>query len=373
MKSIVVAPNAFKGTYGALKIAQAIERGIKRFDANIPIVKIPLADGGDGTLACVKSAVGGSYVTVPSFDPWMNPIQSRYLAVSKETALIELAQTAGLVLAGKRKDPSLTTTYGVGVQIRHAVLRGAKTIYLAIGGSATNDAGTGLLQALGIVFRDKDGVAFHPRGATLSQITEIDETNLLPHLESCRFVTLCDVDNPLFGPRGAAAVYGPQKGADKAMVERLDEELRLYADTLLRLRGFDVDFPGAGAAGGTSVAAKAFLHSSIQSGIQTLLSMTRLEKALADAALLITGEGRLDSQSYQGKVLSGLLQAANKANVGTVVLAGAIDSSAYPLKDGLLDALQTSLPNEPYSEASKQTIGRLEELAKTAASRHYRQ
>jgi glycerate kinase len=371
VKSILVAPDSFKGTYRAQRIADAIVKGIQHFDETIPVVKMPIADGGEGTLACVKSAIGGTYVTVPSYDPWMRPIRSRYLMLTKDTALIELAQTAGLHLAGRHKDPSRTTTYGVGVQIRHAVLRGAKTIYLAIGGSATNDAGTGLLQALGIVFRDEQGIAFHPRGESLAQIAEIDESLRLNSLSSTRFVTLCDVENPLFGPLGAAAVFAPQKGADEPMVARLDEQLRIYADTLARLKQFSVDFPGAGAAGGTSVAAKAFLHSTIQSGIQTLLKMTRYEETLQHASLVITGEGRLDSQSYQGKVLSGLLTAANAANVGVVVLAGRIDASAYPLREGILEAWETTQPNEPLQEASKHTLERLEELAKMAVSRHY--
>lgn len=372
MKSILVAPDSFKGTYGAIRVANAIASGIKKFDPTIPVTVAPIADGGEGTLACVKKAVGGSYVHVPSFDPWMRPIDSKYLLLDKTTALIELAQTAGLTLAGRKKDPSLTTTFGVGVQIRHAVLRGAKSVLLAIGGSATNDGGCGMVEALGVVFRDKTGVSFHPRGATLSQIEEIDESGLLPQLRNIAFTVLCDVDNPLFGPEGAAFVYAPQKGADPAMVRLLDLQLVAYAQTLHRLKGFASDFKGAGAAGGTGVAAKAFLQATIRSGIRTLVDMYGFDDLLQNAALLFTGEGRLDHQSYRGKVLSGLLERARTAGVPLVVAAGTVDESALPLPEGILDAFAIRAEGESLNDAAKHTLERLEKIAETAASRHYR-
>jgi glycerate kinase len=372
VRPIIVAPDSFKGTYGALAIANAIANGIRRVDPAIPIRIMPVADGGEGTLACVKKAVGGSYVHVPSFDPWMRPIESKYLLIDPSTALIELAQTAGLTLAGRKKDPSLTTTFGVGVQIRHAVLRGARTILLAIGGSATNDGGCGMVEALGVVFRNASGISFHPRGATLSQIAEIDEEGMLPQLQNVAFTVLCDVDNPLFGPQGAAHVYAHQKGADPAMVRLLDSELIAYAETLHRLKGFVADFPGAGAAGGTGVAAKAFLHAKIESGIRTLLTMYDVDSVLDDPALLFTGEGRLDHQSYRGKVLSGLLEKGKSKGVPVIVLAGTVDNSALPLPEGILEAYSIRSENESLSEVSKHTLERLEHLAETAVSRHYR-
>jgi len=372
MKSILVAPDSFKGTYGALSVANALAKGIRRFDPAIPIAIVPIADGGEGTLACVRKAVGGSYVHVPSFDPWMRPIDSKYLLLDKTTALIELAQTAGLTLAGRKKDPSRTTTFGVGVQIRHAVLRGARSILLAIGGSATNDGGCGMVEALGVVFRDKEGVSFHPRGATLSHIDEIDESNTLPQLKDIAVTVLCDVDNPLFGPEGAAHVYAPQKGADKAMVRMLDEQLISYAQTLHRLKGFDAGFQGAGAAGGTGVAAKAFLHATVQSGIRTLLAKYGFDRVLQNAALVITGEGRLDHQSYRGKVLSGLLERTRSAGIPLVVAAGTVDESALPLPEGIPDAFAIRTEGESLNDAAKHTLKRLEDIAETAASRHYR-
>lgn len=372
MKSILIAPDKFKGTYSAASVAEAMKRGVKHFDASIPLHLLPIADGGDGTIDALKRVSGGSIVKMASFDPWMRPLESKYLKLDANKALIELAQTAGLALVGKKKDPGSTTTFGVGVQIRHALHRGAKTIYLAIGGSATNDAGCGMLDALGVVFRNADGISFHPRGTNLGDIAEIDQTDVDPAVAKATFVTLCDVDNPLFGEHGAAYVYAPQKGATPEMVRHLDLQLHRYAEFLQKQYGLDSSFAGAGAAGGTAVAAKLFLQSTIRSGIDTLLELAKFDALLTDCSLVLTGEGRLDEQSYQGKVLSGILRHANRSNVPVVALVGTIDASALPLPKGLLEAHSTRRQDESVAQAAPATLSRLEELAEMAARRHYR-
>ena len=362
--NLLIVPNSFKGTYSATAIAAAMERGARQIDAFAQITRIPIADGGDGTLECFYEALGGTFVWVDAVDAWRRPIKSRYLRLDEHRALIELASTAGLTIAGKKLNPRQTTTAGVGMQIAAAIADGAKEILLAIGGSATNDMGVGMLESLGVVFRDATGGVFHPVGESLSRIRSIDTTALDPKIRDVEFTTLCDVDNPLFGSLGAAYVYAPQKGASKEDVEFLDLELRAFASLLETKYFLKPNFPGAGAAGGTSVAAKLFLNSKVVSGIDAILDLVEFDRRLVHADAVISGEGKLDRQSFYGKVIGGLHQRMASSNRPLLLVCGVNELEDLPKNvfasaiHDPLQSLETTIQNtlQLVEEHTKQLL-----------------
>ena len=285
-------------------------------------IGLPVADGGEGTVDCFLEAIGGQRVTVPVTGPWDEPTESFYARIG-DTAVVEMAAAAGLPMAGNRLDPSQTTTWGVGLLIRHAIKHGAKKIILGLGGSATNDGGCGCAAALGVRFLDADGREFRPVGATLKDIASIDCTATEALLQGVTVEVMCDIDNPLCGERGAAAVFAPQKGADAAMVAELDAGLAHMAQIIRSQLGKSVaDLPGAGAAGGFGAGAVAFLNAVLRPGIEVVLDSVGFAHHLQSCDLVITGEGRIDGQSLGGKVPVGVARRAKGSGIPVIAIVG---------------------------------------------------
>ena len=353
MKKCIVISDSFKGTLSTLDIC-AIAREV--FPARFPdceLVTLPVADGGEGTVACFLEALQAQPVTVSISGPFGEPIQAVY-ARKNSLAVIEMASAAGLPLAGERRDPETATTYGVGQLIRHAVEQGCTDILLGLGGSATNDGGCGCAAALGTCFFDAAGNSFVPVGGTLADIAHIDVRERCRLLENVRVTVMCDVENPLFGPNGAAWVFGPQKGADDAMAARLDDGLRHLDAAFQQDLGLHLaDLPGAGAAGGMGAGSIAFLGGTLRSGIEAVLDAVDFDRRLDGTDLVITGEGRIDAQSVQGKVISGIARRTAPRNIPLVAIVGGIGpgaEAAYRL--GLTAMFSINRAAESFAESA---------------------
>lgn len=328
MKKVIVISDSFKGTLSSQDICAIARKSVPKIFPGCAVAAIPVADGGEGTVGCFIEAVGAQPVTVSVTGPWGEHVDAVY-ARSGSRAIIEMASAAGLPMVGKRRDPAATTTCGVGEQIRHAVEHGCTEVLLGLGGSCTNDGGCGCAAALGVRFFDADGKTFVPVGGTLDRIVRIDNTEAERLLAGVTLTLMNDVDNPLCGVRGAAHVFGPQKGADEAMVERLDANLTHLAAVIERTLGRRVaDIPGAGAAGGMGAGCAAFLGARMQSGIEAVLDMVDFDAQLSGADLVITGEGRIDAQSVHGKVISGIAKRTRSRGVPLVAIVGCVGSGA---------------------------------------------
>ncbi len=331
MKKIVVAVDSFKGSLGSLEVADAVEAGIKAVHPRCEVVKVPVADGGEGTVQALVRATGGRTRTLTVNGPLMRPVEAAYgILGDGRTAVIEMAAASGLPLVppGER-NPMETTTFGTGELIADALRRGCRRFILGIGGSATNDAGAGMLQALGFRFLDAAGAELGRGGKILEAVARIDAAGANPLLREAEFRVACDVDNPFSGPRGAAHVYGPQKGAGPQMVAALDRGLARFAAVTKAHTGHDLDrTPGAGAAGGLGGGLLAFLGARLQPGIALVLETLRFEDLLAGADLVITGEGRMDAQTAMGKAPQGVAAAAARRGVPVIALAGGVEDAA---------------------------------------------
>ncbi len=348
---VVVAPDSYKGSLTALEVATAIEAGLRRIFPAAEVVKVPMADGGEGTVQSLVDATGGRIVRGPVTGPLGETVEAFYgILGDGKTAVIEMAAASGLPLVPKdKRDPRVTTTYGTGELIRSALDRGCRKLLIGIGGSATNDGGAGVAQALGARMVDQDGRDLPWGGAALSRLARIETTGLDRRLAETEIVAACDVDNPLFGPRGAAAVYGPQKGATPAMVEELDGCLRHYAEVVRRDLGADiVDLPGAGAAGGLGGGLVAFLHARLRPGVEIVIEATDLAGKLRDADLVITGEGGIDRQTIYGKAPIGVAHVAKRFGLPVVVIAGSVADDADVVYEHGIDALE-SLVKRPMA------------------------
>ena len=323
MSRYVIIPDSFKGTLSSLEICQIVTEEILTLEPDAEVCAIPVADGGEGTVDAFLSAVGGQRITLHCTGPWGEPVSAFYGLLPDGSAVVEMAAAAGLPLVGERRDPEKTTTYGVGQMMAHAAAHGARQIVLTLGGSATNDGGCGAAAALGMRFYDEEGRSFVPTGDTLCRISRIDAGAVKETLRGIPVLTMCDIDNTLCGPSGAAAVFGPQKGADEAMVRRLDEGLLHLAQVIRRDLGVEVlTLPGGGAAGGFGAGAAAFFGSPLRMGIDVVLELAEFDRRAAGADLIITGEGRLDSQSLRGKVVIGVARRARALGVPVAALVG---------------------------------------------------
>ncbi len=330
---IILAPDSFKGSLTAAEAAEAMAGGVKRVRPEAETVLMPLADGGEGTVAALILATGGREACVSVIGPLGEPVTAVYgLLGSEDTAVIEMAAAAGLPLVpADKRDPRRTTTYGVGELLRHAAEAGAKNIILGLGGSATNDGGAGAMQALGARFLDVNGESLPEplTGGDLLRLSHIDLSHWDARLGDIEILIASDVTNPLLGPNGASAVYGPQKGADAAIVAELDAGLTQYAAVLHRDLGKNVaDLPGAGAAGGMGAGLMAFLDARAQSGIDLVLDYARFKARAKDADWIFTGEGRIDAQTLQGKTIAGVLRRAQPLGVCVLAFGGAVDDAA---------------------------------------------
>ena len=328
MAKYVLIPDSFKGTLSSEDICRIASEEILRLEPEAEICAIPVADGGEGTVDAFLAAVGGTRAEVPCTGPCGQEVMGFYGLLPDGTAVVEMAAAAGLPLAGACRNPEKTTTYGVGQLMAHALSRGAKRLVLGLGGSATNDGGCGAAAALGAEFLDEEGRPFVPTGGTLTQIAHIRMKGLRETLAGAEVTVMCDIDNPLCGPAGAAAVFGPQKGADAAMVARMDAGLRHLAEMLEKDVGMEVlTLAGGGSAGGFGAGAAAFFGGQLRMGIDVVLDITDFDRKCRGASLVITGEGHLDSQSLRGKTVVGVARRARALGVPAAALVGGCETA----------------------------------------------
>ncbi|MFS0784520.1 glycerate kinase [Bacillus sp. 1P06AnD] len=324
---ILIAPDSFKGSLSSVEAAQAIERGVRKALTGAKIVLVPVADGGEGTLDSLVIATNGHKEQVTVKGPLMEPVEAAYGVLGdQKTCVIEMANASGLCLIkDKDRNPMVTTTYGTGQLIKSALDAGYRHFILAIGGSATNDGGAGMLQALGMKLLDSRGGSIGKGGEHLARIAKIDEQEFDQRIQHCSFLIASDVDNPLVGPKGASRVFGPQKGATPEMVQELDQNMAHWADAIEKHTGIRLhDKEGAGAAGGIGGAFQAFFPSESRRGIDIVMEYAKLDEYLRKADCVFTGEGRIDFQTAYGKAPAGIAQAAAKYGVPVFALTGSI-------------------------------------------------
>lgn len=351
---IVIAPQSFKGSLSALKVAQAIALGIKRVLPNAETVVVPMADGGEGTVEALVDATCGQIITTDVTGPLGESIAAKWgILGDGVTGIIEAAAASGITLVPPGKlNPLITTTYGTGELIRAALNAGCRKLIVGIGGTATNDGGAGMAQALGVRLLDNRGKELPRGGAALAKLDRIDVSGLDRRLAECHVVSACDVTNPLCGELGASVVYGPQKGASEEMCRRLDEALSHYAGVIKADLGIEVmDLPGAGAAGGLGAGLVAFLGSELLPGIDIVIEFVGLVDHLGDASLIFTGEGRIDGQTLFGKTVSGVFSKAKALRIPTVAIVGEVTNSSDVYQSGI-DAVLSIAPGPVSLEKS---------------------
>lgn len=334
MRKVILAIDSFKGCLSSKEAETAAAQGIRHVFPTCETICLPVADGGEGMQRVLTEALNGQEIRLSAHDPLMQMRQTAYgLSGDGTTAFIEMAAISGLPLVPLRqRNPSLTTTYGTGELIKDALNRGCRRFVIGLGGSATNDAGLGMLQALGFRFRDRYGNELGKAqpmcGQLLSEIAFIESSTALPALREARFTAACDVCNPFFGPEGAACVFAPQKGADPEMVAALDKGLQHLAQVIRQTTGRDIaTLPGTGAAGGMGGTLSALLNAELKPGIDLLLDLTDFDKLIEGADLIITGEGKSDRQTMMGKVPSGILKRARRQGIPVILVSGSIEDA----------------------------------------------
>ena len=348
---IVLAPDSFKGNLTSLQVAAAMEKGIRRVLPKAKCIKVPMADGGEGTVQSLVDATGGRFIYKRVKGPAGKPVRARYgMLADKTTAVIEMAEASGLPLVkGAGRNPLKTTTYGTGQLLIDAMEKGAKKIIIGIGGSATTDGGAGMAQALGVRFLDKRGRVINTplAGGVLDKIADIDVSSVHSRVRRTKIIIASDVDNPLYGKRGAAYVFGPQKGANPQAVEKLDANLRHFGNLIKRRLKKDIRFlKGAGAAGGLGAGLVAFAGAGLKSGVDIVIQAVQLEKHLKKADLVITGEGRVDFQTAFGKTPAGVAKAAKKCKVPVVAIGGGLADDARGVFEFGIDGLESSIARD---------------------------
>jgi glycerate kinase len=353
---IVVAPDSFKECLTATQVSLAISKGIERIVPEADIICIPVADGGEGTVEALVTATGGKIIQTPSVDALNRPIQSFYgILGDGKTAVIEMAAASGIeLIASEERNPLITTTFGTGVLLKAALDAGFTQIIIGIGGSATNDGGSGMAQALGFGLFDEDGQPLNLGGGSLCALHSIDWSNVHPKLQEAKITVACDVRNPLLGPSGATYVYGPQKGATPQMLETLEKSMVHFSRILQQEMKINVsEIPGAGAAGGLGAGLMAFCKAEMISGFELVSELTNLEKHISQASLVFTAEGKIDAQTAFGKTISGVGQLAKRYKVPVIALAGMVTDDLTELyKQGVTSVF--AIGNRPMSlEESK--------------------
>lgn len=359
MDRILIVPDSFKGTMTSSQVCDIISNTIKEYNPDIDILTLPIADGGEGTLDCIQKTLGWSEITTQVKGPFGDMIAAKYLIScdASKTAVIETAQAVGMDLASVNPNPCEATTYGVGMLIKDAIMRGYTNIILGLGGSCTNDCGAGAAAALGTVFLDENNESFVPTGSTLEKVVDIDNSACDELLKNCHITAMCDVINPLYGPNGAASVFAPQKGADLEMVAVLDYNLKKFSSTIDRVMHKSVsNIPGSGACGGLGAAVVAFMHGELTSGIDTLLDIVNFNSLVEDCTLIITGEGRLDTQSLKGKTVVGIASRVKELGKSIPVVAF-VGSNRLDYQTAKEHGISTIIPITPtymlYEEARR--------------------
>jgi len=323
----VLIPDSFKGTLSSVQICKITAAKIREHFPDSKILEIPVADGGEGSVDAFLLAVGGEKIKVKVKNPYFEDMDSYFgLIDGGKTAVVEMASCAGLPLVENRKDPRLTTTYGVGQLMLAAAERGVKKIVVGLGGSATNDGGCGAAAAAGAKFYNKEGREFIPTGGTVIDIESIDLEGINKVFKDIEIITMCDIDNPMYGTFGASYVFAPQKGADEKCVEELDKGIENLSRVIAETTGKDISqIPGTGAAGAMGAGMVAFFNAKLQMGIQTVLDTVQFDEKIADADYIFTGEGRLDAQSLRGKVVMGIAQRAQQQEKKVIAVVGGAD------------------------------------------------
>lgn len=357
MKKIVIAPDSFKGNLTSLEVANCLEKGIKRVLPKVKCIKVPMADGGEGTVQSMVDAAKGKFVSKRVKGPTGKLVTAKYGWLAKQkTAVIEMAEASGLPLVnGREKNPLKTTSYGTGQLIIDAINKGAKKIIIGIGGSATNDGGMGMAQALGVRFIDANGKEIKELGCggALAKVATIDAQAMDARVVMTKIIVACDVENPLFGKKGASHVFGPQKGATPKMVLQLDENLKHLSKLMKRDLKQDVGrIPGAGAAGGLGAGLMAFAGAKLESGIDIVVKATNLAKYIKGADLVLTGEGRVDFQTAFGKTPSGVAKASKKHNVPVIAIGGALSDDARQVFDHGIDCIESAAAKDMTFETA---------------------
>ncbi|MGF1718867.1 glycerate kinase [Vibrio kyushuensis] len=338
---VVIAPDSYKESLTAMEVATAIERGFKKIMPNAEYVKLPMADGGEGTVQSLVDATGGVIVKQKVTGPLGDTVEGFFgLVGDGSTAIIEMAAASGLDLVERNKrNPLITTSYGTGELIKGALDKGVKHIIIGLGGSATNDGGIGMAQALGAKLLDENGIDLAFGGGSLHRLTTIDLSQLDPRLKTVTLEAACDVDNPLCGPKGASSVFGPQKGATPEMVKKLDSNLAHYAKIIYQATDKDVkDIPGAGAAGGLGAALIGLFDADLRPGINIVMDAVNLSDVVKDANLVITGEGRIDSQTIHGKTPVGVARTAKQFGLPVIAIAGSTAADCEVVHEHGIDA-----------------------------------
>lgn len=334
MKKFVLIPDSFKGTMSSVKVCSIMEQKINEHFPDSKVVCIPVADGGEGSVDCFITALGGQKIIATCSGPFFDKIDGFFGLINDgKTAVIEMAACAGLPMVEDNKNPALSTTFGVGELILHAVKLGAKKVIVGLGGSCTNDMGCGAASACGVKFLDANGKEFIPVGGTLSEVKDIVLSDKNPLLDGVEIEVMCDIDNPPFGKQGAAHVFAPQKGADERMVEMLDEGVKNVCAVVKDKVGIDLStLKGGGAAGAMGAGMVAFFNGKLKMGINTVLDTVGFEEIIKDADMIFTGEGKIDSQSLRGKVVIGVSRRAKEAGVPVISVVGGAEgdvSGAY--------------------------------------------
>jgi glycerate kinase len=365
---ILVVPDSFKESLSAKEVADAIARGIHSVDPEVSVKQLPFSDGGEGALDLLQNLFEGELVTTSTIDAMGRSIKAPYFRFAdRKAAWIELSQVSGLAqIEVDKRNPLLASTYGTGLQIRHALGHGAEEIYLGIGGSATNDGGTGILSALGGLFSDAEGEMLLPGGGFLTELDHID-VEAIPQF---RLKVACDVSNPLLGKQGATAVYGPQKGVTPEMEPQLEAGLANFSKHIELLTQKSVaEVPGAGAAGGCAAGLHGLLGAELVSGFELLAELSHLEEEIAASDLIVTAEGRIDGQSLEGKLPVGVAKLAKKHHKPVVVLAGSIGEHLDPLYSQGIDAI-FSIQDKPCT--LEESMNKAAELLESTAQRVFR-
>jgi glycerate 2-kinase len=366
---IVIAPDSFKESLSALEVAEAIEKGFKQVLPDAEIVKVPMADGGEGTVQSLVDATGGEIITKTVTGPLGEPVEAFFgILGNKTTAVIEMAAASGIQLVStEKRNPLLTTTRGTGELIIAALDHGVKHIIIGIGGSATNDGGAGMAKALGAILLDENGDEIGEGGGALSDLATINLANFDPRLADIQIEVACDVENPLTGEKGASAIFGPQKGATPEMVVKLDQNLAHFAAIIERDLGKKIDnVPGAGAAGGLGGGLLAFLSSELKRGVEIVIEATGLTHIVKDADLVITGEGKIDGQTIFGKTPVGVSKTAKKYGVPVIGLAGNVSKDSHVVHEHGIDAIFSIVPGIISLEDAFQHAG--EYVERTASN-----
>lgn len=358
---VLIAMDSFKGSISSLKAGNAVKEGVLAVHPDAAVTVCPIADGGEGTVEALGTA--GEICTVTVTGPLGTPVEAKYCILPETgTAVMEMAAAAGLTLVPpEKRDPMVTTTYGVGEMLADALKKGCRKFIIGIGGSATNDGGTGMLSALGFRFLDEKGREILQGAAGLEKLTSVDTSGKLPELESAQFSIACDVKNPLCGPNGCSAVFAPQKGARALDIPQMDKWLLHYAE----LMGGDPNAPGAGAAGGLGFAFGGCLGGQLASGIDLILHETGMEEKIKKADIVVTGEGRLDGQSLMGKTPVGVAQLAKKYGKRTLAFAGSLGPGAERCNDWGIDACFSVTPGPMTLEEAMEPETAYENLKNT--------